>query len=526
MHLIRRLRRPIRRLAHQAGFTTVTLMGTMAIGTMLVAGGFAAVNPDIGLSRKDQDYKQAYAAAEAGVQWYLASLARDNAYYTKCTAVPPPSTGVAAPVNNKWNGSGADPRIWRNLLGMPGAQYTVELLPSPGYSACVANDQYSMVDPSGNMRLRVTGRSRAETRSIIVTLRRRNFIDFIYFTHFETLDPLAYTTSQQQASASVNCAKFRAQRSSCTEIQFATEDNVRGPLHTNDSALVCGSPTFGRFAQDAIELNGSSPGYFKASGCSLNPDFDGTVIYPAGQMELPPSNMELQSLTQSGYLFSGKTQIVIDDTSMQVKVKNGSWQTKALPTNGVIYVKNETTGGGCNVGYSRNQTYNNPNACGDAWVKGDYSGNLTIAADNDVIINGNLTRNSDDLLLGLIANNFVRVYHPIAWDYNDEDDDDDDECLNGTGSLSNPRIDAAMLALNHSFIVDNWYCGNDLGDLEVHGAIAQRFRGPVGTSGGTGYIKDYNYNDRLKYREPPFFLDPVQSAWRVARQNEQVPATK
>ena len=525
MHLIARLRR---RLRLQHGFTTVTLMGVMSIGALLVAGGFAAVNPDIGLSRKDQDYKQAYGAAEAGVQWYLASLARDNAYYTKCTTVSNPTPTEAAPVNNKWNGSGSDPRVWRNLIGQAGAQYTVELLPAPGYSQCVVNDQYSMVDPTGNMRLRVSGRSRSETRSIIVTLRRRNFIDFIYFTHFETLDPLAYPTSQSQASAANNCAKFRAQRGSCTEIQFATDDTVKGPFHTNDSALICGSPTFGRFAQDAIELNGNSPGYVKASSCTLNPDFDGTVVFPSGQMEMPPSNLTLQGLAQSGYLFQGKTQIVINGTSMQVKVKNGNWQTKALPTNGVIYVKNESSGGGCNVGYARNQTYNNPSACGDAWVKGNYSGNLTIAADNDVIVNGNLTRNTDDMLLGLIANNFVRVYHPIGWDYNDDDDDDDDECYNATGSLEDPRIDAAMLALNHSFIVDNWYCGEKLGDLEVNGAIAQRFRGPVGTSGsgGTGYIKDYNYNDRLRFREPPFFLDPVQSAWRVARQNEQVPATR
>ena len=41
----------------------------------------------------------------------------------------------------------------------------------------------------------------------------------------------------------------------------------------------------------------------------------------------------------------------------------------------------------------------------------------------------------------------------------------------------------------------------------------------------TGYRKDYEYNDRLRYREPPYFLDPVQASWRVARQNEQVPAT-
>jgi hypothetical protein len=506
------------RLRAQQGFTTVTLMGAMAVGSLLVAGGFAAVDPDIGISRDDQDYKQAYGAAEAGVQWYLASLSRDNGYYVQCTDVLDPNASEQAPVNDRWDGSGADPRLWRNLTGSTEAQYTVELLPAPGYAACDPDDQYSMIDPNGNMRLRVTGRSREEARSIIVTLRRRNFIDFIYFTHFETLDPAAYSTSFMRSWAQANCSKFRAQRgSSCTEIQFATDDDVKGPLHTNDSVLVCGSPTFGRDNKDAIELNGSSPGYEASGGCGLNPDFDGTVVYPAGQMELPPSNTALQHLAQPGYLFQGKTQIVIDDSSMQVKVKNGSWQTKSLPANGVIYVKND---GNCSIGYARNQTYNSPSACGDAWVKGDYSSDLTIAADNDVIVNGSLTRNDDGLLFGLIANNFVRVYHPVFYD------EDDEDCFNAVGSLTDPVIDAAILALNHSFIVDNWYCGDELGDLEVNGAIAQRFRGPVGTSGGTGYVKDYNYNDRLRFREPPFFLDPVQSAWRVARQNEQVPATE
>ena len=144
-------------------------------------------------------------------------------------------------------------------------------------------------------------------------------------------------------------------------------------------------------------------------------------------------------------------------------------------------------------------------------MHGSYGANLTIAAANDVIIDGNLTRASNDLLLGLIANNFVRVYHPCS------------SGNNGTGTISNIDIDAAILALNHSFIVDNWACGNSLGNLNVDGAIAQNFRGPVGTSGGTGYIKNYIYNRRLKYREPPYFLDPQLASWRVSRQTEQVP---
>jgi hypothetical protein len=124
-------------------------------------------------------------------------------------------------------------------------------------------------------------------------------------------------------------------------------------------------------------------------------------------------------------------------------------------------------------------------------------------------------------LAGLIANNFVRVFHPVTFGSGTGG------CIenNGPGTI---QIDAAILALNHSFITDNWYCGSPLGTLTVNGAIAQKFRGTVGThSGGTvvtGYSKDYNYNDTLRFREPPFFINPTEAAWRVVRQNEQVPA--
>jgi hypothetical protein len=184
----------------------------------------------------------------------------------------------------------------------------------------------------------------------------------------------------------------------------------------------------------------------------------------------------------------------------------------------VIYVANLPAG--CTSGYDRDQDYQNqPVNCGDIWIKGNYSRDLTVAADNDIVVNGHLDRNSEGLLFGLIANNFVRVHHPVTSDCNH----------NATGYVRDLRIQAAILALRHSFIVDNWGCGEPAGNLIVDGAIAQKFRGPVGTVNGTaiatGYRKDYEYNDRLRYREPPYFLDPVQASWRVARQNEQVPAT-
>ncbi len=125
MHLISRLRRG--RLACERGFTTVALMGVLMIGGLLVVAGFAAVDPDISLSREDQDKKQAYGAAESGLQWYLNSLSKDNNYYLKCTQVPPPNATEAAPVNEVWTGTGT--RVWRKL---PGEQAAVHGRAAPG----------------------------------------------------------------------------------------------------------------------------------------------------------------------------------------------------------------------------------------------------------------------------------------------------------------------------------------------------------------------------------------------------------
>ena len=54
----------------------------------------------------------------------------------------------------------------------------------------------------------------------------------------------------------------------------------------------------------------------------------------------------------------------------------------------------------------------------------------------------------------------------------------------------------------------------------------QKFRGAVGTGSPvvTGYLKDYWYDDRLRYRNPPYFLNPLKADWEVIGTTEQVPA--
>jgi len=156
-------------------------------------------------------------------------------------------------------------------------------------------------------------------------------------------------------------------------------------------------------------------------------------------------------------------------------------------------------------------------------VSGTLAGQLTIAAQNDIIIiiigntqYGTFPGGTD--VLGLVANNDVIINHPV-----------NSSGVNQAGSLTNPRVDAAILALDHSFYVQNWNRGAPLGNLTVNGVIAQEFRGAVGTFSGnppvirTGYNKDCTYDTRLKYLSPPYFLSPTLSAWQRISYSEIKP---
>jgi hypothetical protein len=93
------------------------------------------------------------------------------------------------------------------------------------------------------------------------------------------------------------------------------------------------------------------------------------------------------------------------------------------------------------------------------------------------------------------------------------------------------EIDAAILSVAHSFLVQNWdkgaalsAMGDDSSKLTIKGAIAQKHRGPVGTgtatSIATGYLKNYIYDPRLMTLPPPYFLKPVSAPWGVSKLSE------
>ena len=141
----------MRRLREQRGFTMVpvmmTMLGIMSLSAVAIATtanttsqsnpgqqrgeeGADVASRDLEGAAYSRESKDAYAAAEAGIADYQYHLNGDNTYWAKCTGVPTPNA-----VNQRWNGSGADPRTWRAVPDAA-SQYTLELLPANGQTAC------------------------------------------------------------------------------------------------------------------------------------------------------------------------------------------------------------------------------------------------------------------------------------------------------------------------------------------------------------------------------------------------------
>jgi Tfp pilus assembly protein PilE len=515
-------RRGVRaRLASQDGFTLLVTIGVMFVTSLLLAAAFEAARGDIQLSHKDTVQKQAYYAAQAGIQEFEYHLQANPDYWESC------------------------PSIEHTVPQEANEHYEIKLLTAStaptGTKACSTSNPFgTMIQSSGTeantFRIESVGTagnksitSDYATRSLVATFHVVGFLNFIYFTQYEDGDPALY------GGPTTGCENYYATRvrlginNECATIVFANGDTVEGPMHTDDAIDVCGKAYFGRKGHnpaDVVQVNG---GVYSTCGGSEATFYTASGKSTTGQELLTPEgDTSLGTyVKEGGDEFTGSTHIVLNGTTNTMTVTNSKKETKSYewPTNGLVYVS--ATKEGCGYIYedSASDTDNSAEVsketnCGNVYVSGTYSKPLTIAAEEDLIINGNIYPTSVTKLgneptgtatLGLIAGHYVRVYHPLT-------STNCGSARNGSEKLENPWIYAAILSTNHSFAVDNFECGEALGNLNVYGAIGQRFRGIVGLTSGQGYIKDYKYDERLAVDEPPYFLNPLNAGWEVARE--------
>ncbi|MEO8323741.1 MAG: pilus assembly PilX N-terminal domain-containing protein [Actinomycetota bacterium] len=518
----------------ERGIALVTVIIISVILMTLVAASTGFALTSLNSSRRDQDWNAALPAAEAGIDDYLYRLSRDSSYWQYDATTLPPDGNLAF---TQW-------------VKVPGA--------ANSYFRYFIDS--SLISTQGIVKIRSSGRVNGVVRTVEALFRRRNFLDFLYFTEYETTDPASYTGSPfTPLQAQANCARHYydspSRSSSCSDIYFIGIDTIKGPLHSND-AIAIGTGTSPNFqGETSTSWDGTCPS--GASYCSPSTNRyrgSATPIFAragdpalAPPLTMPPTNLALRNYSDSavggtGCLFTGPTKIVFNSngtmtvTSPYTKVSNCQVGAGPLPSNGVIYVQSVPTSpsnpnyrASCSVssgnplGYPFSGDINSGQyGCfdGDVFVSGTLDGQVTVAAQDSVIITGNTTYQGGTAgndILGLIADNYVEVYHPV-----------NSSGSNLSGSLTSPTIHAAILSIKHSFRVQSHNRGNPLGTLTIFGAIAQLYRGPVGTFSGssisTGYGKDYTYDQKLKYTSPPYFLDPVASAWGIKTWAECKPA--
>lgn len=357
--------------------------------------------------------------------------------------------------------------------------------------------------------------------------------NYAFFTNFETADPGLIGEPS-------GCAgKYHSEWAGtydCLSVGFVSGSRLEGPFHTNDSTRVEGSAEFGRAGADppdVVEIDGGTYPQDEGGQCTGSPVFNtATHCYVEGErIALPEGSSGLAPFAEGEDAFSGETRLELDGTANTIRVVNldaggeGVGKTIEWPRNGLIYVRSESCGwptAGSGVGFNADgpEEARSENGCGNVYVRGTYSQPLTIVAQEDLIIDGSIyptsvadrlgSEPSGTATLGLIAGDYVRIYHPVAkthpcrgvsdvvnkatgaCEYTDTESTCDapnlpaSEDPNGWGAQPDIWIYAAILAADHSFAVDNWACGSSLGNLNVYGSIAGNYHGIVGTSSGGG----------------------------------------
>lgn len=314
--MLTRITRAIARRDDERGVALAAVIGIGTVLMIVLSLVVATATSGATKSVTDADYNKAMAAAYAGLSDYQGRLAADNAYvnYGKRTAFNPASTFSATdPSTNKaFYTEAGEP--WAPVTGSTDQFYRYE----------VDNSKYP---ETGKVRLRITGKAGSATRSLVVDLRGDGFVNYLYFTNFESSDPSltgekTLTTSDPDSTV---CTSKRRNDStwnantSCGAVTFALGDTLNGPVRTNDVIAACGA-TFNSTVQHT-----GADGFFYtdktttvSSSCRSSTRFNGGTIKNVGTLPMPSTNANMKQeartdipdkVAKPGCLYTGPTSI-------------------------------------------------------------------------------------------------------------------------------------------------------------------------------------------------------------------------
>ncbi|MCM8796276.1 MAG: hypothetical protein NC923_00090 [Candidatus Omnitrophica bacterium] len=288
-----------------------------------------------------------------------------------------------------------------------------------------------------------------------------------------------------------------------TNVWFWTQDRINGPTYTNGHFNIAGNPVFeseARSVDDYIRFynNGNNINLQQTANPPYDlPDFQQGVDFGAEPITMPSQALNLRSAASNGglYLQGNSTVVLNNDGTMNVTNAKKGWVNRnmPLPANGALFVA-------CDGSRCRNG--------GSLTIFGTLNGQLTVGSERDTIITNNLLYADDprinphsDDMLGIISEGDVVIDDHAPY---------------------NLEIDGCIMAMDTSFMLENYWVGPPKGTLTVYGGIIQDERGPVGTFNGktgqkvSGYSKNYSYDSRF-LGSPPLFMptteDYVTLSW-------------
>ena len=220
----------------------IIVMGVMAASSLFVAAAFAAANGDLPLTRDSQDRKQAYAAAEAGINYYQYHLNQDPDYWTRCTNVP------AAERDREPAGQ---PEVGhRHDRPAPLAQGrrdadAVHARADAGHGLHeLRREQPEHDDRPGHGHVQdpldgppARGQQAQAQPGRVVPPPLVPRLPLLHRLRDHGPDQLRRRRPGVGAGQLRRPLSRRSANSSCTEIQFAPADEIKGPFHTNDDIL-------------------------------------------------------------------------------------------------------------------------------------------------------------------------------------------------------------------------------------------------------------------------------------------------
>ncbi|PZE69716.1 hypothetical protein [Curtobacterium sp. MCBD17_021] len=340
-----RLLRMLRSRDDERGVALVAVVGIGAVVMLLVATMVTIATSGARVTTTDTAWNRAVAAAYAGIADYQSRLNADNSYgnYGQASAPFSRESGSTFP-----NGPGGNPafnyQAGAGWVSVPGSDGTAS---DAAFRYAVDNSKLSS---QGVIRLQSTGRSAGTTRSVVANVRPDGFSNYLYFTNYESGDPTV-TNEENGSGRCTSAYRPVATASTCRAIQFGPDDNLAGPVRSNDQIKICGS-TFGSTVQSVYSWTSANCGT-RAATFASNPTTVSTLTPPSTIGDLRDSmRYDLPSTTNTiegtGCLYTGPTKIrfngdgtmtVVSPLTVKTVVKGASAVPGASITDGQVSSK-------------------------------------------------------------------------------------------------------------------------------------------------------------------------------------------